>query len=145
MSYKIGELSKLTGCNIETLRYYEREGLLPPPPRGNNGYRYYPKDSVSRVNFILHAKGLGFSLLDIAELLSIQVDKQASTCGDVKEIAEHKLATIARKIKELEEMYRALEKVSAACDGSEASAEHCTILQALESNEKKSGQNGKYR
>ncbi|MBB3047889.1 MerR family Zn(II)-responsive transcriptional regulator of zntA [Litorivivens lipolytica] len=133
MSYKIGELSKLTSCNIETLRYYEREGLLPPPPRGNNGYRYYPQDSVQRVRFILHAKSLGFSLADIAELLSIQVDKNASTCGDVKQIAEHKLATIARKISELKEMYRALEKVSAACDGSEASAEHCTILQALES------------
>ncbi len=135
MSYKIGELSKLTGCNIETLRYYEREGLLPPPPRGNNGYRYYPKDSVSRVNFILHAKGLGFSLTDIAELLSIQVDKQSATCGDVKEIAEHKLATIARKIRELEKMYQALEKVAAACDGSSASAEHCSILQALASDE----------
>lgn len=135
MSYKIGELSKLTGCNIETLRYYEREGLLPPPPRGNNGYRYYPKDSVSRVNFILHAKGLGFSLTDIAELLSIQVDKDSATCGDVKVIAEHKLATIARKIRELEKMYQALEKVAAACDGSSASAEHCSILQALASDE----------
>jgi MerR family transcriptional regulator, Zn(II)-responsive regulator of zntA len=135
MSYKIGELSKLTGCNIETLRYYEREGLLPPPPRGNNGYRYYPRDSVSRVNFILHAKGLGFSLTDIAELLSIQVDKHSATCGDVKVIAEHKLATIARKIRELEKMYQALEKVAAACDGSSASAEHCSILQALASDE----------
>ena len=135
MSYKIGELSKLTGCNIETLRYYEREGLLPPPPRGNNGYRYYPRDSVSRVNFILHAKGLGFSLTDIAELLSIQVDKDSATCGDVKVIAEHKLATIARKIRELEKMYQALEKVAAACDGSSASAEHCSILQALASDE----------
>ena len=135
MSYKIGELSKLTGCSIETLRYYEREGLLPPPPRGNNGYRYYPKDSVSRVNFILHAKGLGFSLTDIAELLSIQVDKDSATCGDVKVIAEHKLATIARKIRELEKMYQALEKVAAACDGSSASAEHCSILQALASDE----------
>ncbi len=135
MSYKIGELSKLTGCNIETLRYYEREGLLPPPPRGNNGYRYYPRDSVSRVNFILHAKGLGFSLTDIAELLSIQVDKHSATCSDVKEIAEHKLATIAQKIRELEKMYQALEKVAAACDGSSASAEHCSILQALASDE----------
>ena len=135
MSYKIGELSKLTGCNIETLRYYEREGLLPPPPRGNNGYRYYPRDSVSRVNFILHAKGLGFSLTDIAELLSIQVDKHSATCGDVKVIAEHKLATIARKIRELEKMYQALKKVAAACDGSSVSAEHCSILQALASDE----------
>lgn len=133
MAYKIGELSKLTGCSIETLRYYEREGLLPAPPRGDNGYRYYPKDTVSRVHFILHAKQLGFTLNDIAELLSIQVQKDASTCADVKEIALQKLAMIQRKIRELETMYQALEKVAQACDGSENSAHHCTILQALES------------
>lgn len=133
MAYKIGELSKLTGCNIETLRYYEREGLLPAPPRGDNGYRYYPNDTVARVRFILHAKQLGFTLSDIADLLSIQVQKDASTCADVKHIALQKLELIQRKINELEAMYQALEKVAQACDGSENSARHCTILQALES------------
>lgn len=133
MGYKIGELSKLAGCSIETLRYYEKEGLLPAPPRGANGYRYYPADSRARVRFILHAKQLGFTLGDIRELLSIQVAKDTSTCGDVKAIAQQKLQTIQEKISELETMYRALEKVAQACDGSENSAHHCTILQALES------------
>lgn len=133
MGYKIGELSRLTGCNIETLRYYEREGLLPAPPRGDNGYRYYPTDTVARVRFILHAKQLGFTLSDIAELLSIQVQKDTSTCADVKHIAQQKLEMIQRKISELDAMYHALEKVAQACDGSENSAHHCTILQALES------------
>lgn len=134
MTYRIGELSKLTGCHIETLRFYEREGLLPPPPRGSNGYRYYPKDSVARVRFILHAKQLGFSLNDIAELLSIQVAQDARTCADVKSIAQQKLSTIRQKIQELEEMYSALEEVAKACDGSVDSARYCSILQALTQN-----------
>lgn len=132
MAYRIGELSKLTGCNIETLRYYEREGLLPPPPRGSNGYRYYSKGSASRVEFILRAKQLGFSLKDIQELLSIQVAKEARTCADVKTIALQKLEAIEEKIRELNAMHRALERVADACDGSKTSAQYCSILQALE-------------
>lgn len=132
MAYPIGKLSKLTGCNIETLRYYEREGLLPPPPRGDNGYRYYNDEAVSRVKFILHAKQLGFTLKDISELLSIRVDKDASTCADVKEIAVSKLAIIRQRINELETMYQALHRVADACDGARHSASYCTILQSLE-------------
>ncbi len=132
MAYPIGKLSKLTGCNIETLRYYEREGLLPPPPRGENGYRYYNDDTVSRVKFILHGKQLGFSLKDISELLSIRVDKTASTCADVKQIALGKLAVIRQRIEELETMYQALDRVAQACDGASHSADYCTILQAME-------------
>ncbi len=135
MNYRIGQLAKLTGCNIETLRYYEREGLMPPPARGSNGYRYYNRDAVDRVNFILRAKGLGFSLKDIVELLAIRVDKHASTCGDVKHIAEHKLAAIEDKLAELNRMKAALEHIAAACCGGPMSADHCTILQALERGE----------
>lgn len=132
MAYPIGKLSKLTDCNIETLRYYEREGLLPPPPRGENGYRYYNDEAVARVKFILHAKKLGFSLKDIRELLSIRVDKEASTCADVKQIAVDKLTIIRQRIDELETMYLALQRVADACDGAKHSAHYCTILQALE-------------
>lgn len=132
MAYRIGELSKLTHCNIETLRFYEREGLLLPPPRGDNGYRYYNDEAVARVKFILHAKQLGFSLKDISELLSIRVDKDASTCADVKQIALDKLEVIRQRINELEAMYQALQRVAESCDGSPASAHYCTILQSLE-------------
>lgn len=132
MSLKIGQLAKRTGCSIETLRYYEREGLIPPPARGANGYRYYQLDSVSRVNFILRAKQLGFSLRDIGELLSIQVSKESSTCAEVKDIAEHKLEEIDHKLRELKRMQKALRQISDACCGGPLPAEHCTILQALE-------------
>ncbi|HCS26784.1 MAG TPA: Zn(2+)-responsive transcriptional regulator [Spongiibacteraceae bacterium] len=132
MAYPIGKFSKLTGCNIETLRFYEREGLLPPPPRGDNGYRYYNDEAVSRVKFILHAKQLGFSLKDISELLSIRVDKNARTCADVKQIAVDKLTIIRQRIDELEAMHQALSRVADACDGAEHSAHYCTILQSLE-------------
>lgn len=132
MTYTIGKLSKLTGCNIETLRYYEREGLVPTPPRGSNGYRYYNDEAISRVKFILHAKRLGFSLKEIDELLSIRVEKDAKTCADVKEIALGKLTIIQQKIQELETMYHALDRVAQSCDGSANSAHYCTILQSLE-------------
>lgn len=132
MAYPIGKLSKLTACNIETLRFYEREGLLPAPPRGENGYRYYNNEAVARVKFILQAKQLGFSLKDISELLSIHVDKEASSCADVKQIAVGKLAVIRQRIDELEAMYQALERVAEACDGASHSAQYCTILQSLE-------------
>lgn len=132
MPYTIGKLSKLTHCNIETLRFYEREGLLPAPPRGENGYRYYNDRAVSQVKFILHAKQLGFSLKDISELLSIQVDKDASTCADVKQIAVDKLGVIRQRINELEAMYQALGRVADACDGARHSAQYCSILQSLE-------------
>ena len=100
MGYRIGQLSEITGCNIETLRFYEREGLLPAPPRGENGYRYYDTEAVARVRFILRAKQLGFSLREIDELLSIRVDLNASTCADVKQIALDKLDAIEQKIRE---------------------------------------------
>lgn len=132
MAYRIGQLAALTGCQIETLRYYEREGLIPPPARGNNGYRCYGEEAVARVRFILRAKELGFSLGEIGELLAIRVDTSRSTCGDVKQIAEHKLATIEHKITELQRMKAALQRVSRACSGGSFPAEHCTILQALE-------------
>lgn len=132
MAYPIGKLSKLTSCNIETLRYYEREGLLPPPPRGENGYRYYNDEAVSRVKFILHGKQLGFSLKDISELLSMRVDKNANSCADVKQIAQGKLAVIKQRIDELETIYKALDRVAKACDGASHSARYCTILQSLE-------------
>lgn len=129
---RIGDLSKRTETNNETLRFYESKGLLDEPRRSDAGYRLYTEEAVSRVNFIVRAKRMGFSLKEITELLSLRVDREGSTCGEVKEMAEHKLVDIDRKISELIRMKEALEQITEACCGGEESAVHCTILNALE-------------
>ena len=129
---KIGELAQRTETSAETLRYYESEGLLPAPRRSDSGYRLYTEPDIGRVHFIRRARAMDFSLKEIGELLSLQVEKEASTCGEVKLLAEHKLAAIDEKIIELEKMKAALKKITEACSGGQASAVHCTILNALE-------------
>ncbi|MEO2178249.1 MAG: Zn(2+)-responsive transcriptional regulator [bacterium] len=133
MSYlRIGDLSKRTETNNETLRFYESKGLLDEPRRSDAGYRLYTEEAVSKVNFIVHAKRMGFSLKEVAELLSLRVDRESSTCGDVKIMAEQKLIDIDKKLKELNLMKTALEQITEACCGGEKSAVHCTILNALD-------------
>ncbi|MFN3236247.1 MAG: Zn(2+)-responsive transcriptional regulator [Pseudomonadales bacterium] len=130
---RIGELAELTETNNETLRFYESKGLLPEPKRSPAGYRLYGQAAVDQVRFILRAKHMGFSLREIAELLSLQVDKEDATCGEVKELAEQKLEVIQGKIDELHRMQAALKKITDACCGGDESATRCTILNALES------------
>ncbi len=133
MSYlRIGDLSKRTQTNNETLRFYESKGLLEEPRRSDAGYRLYTEAAVAKVNFIVRAKRMGFSLKEISELLSLQVDRKDSTCGEVKDLAEQKLADIEKKLEELNRMKGALELITAACCGGEESAVHCTILNALD-------------
>jgi len=133
MTYlRIGKLASETGTSVETLRYYEAEGLLPEPRRSDSGYRLYSPHDVKRVHFIRRARAMGFSLKETRELLSLQVERQVSTCGEVKLLAEHKLVSIDEKIAELNKMKAALQQVTDACAGGEESAVHCTILNALE-------------
>ena len=129
---KIGELAQRTETSAETLRYYEVEGLLPAPRRSASGHRLYTEPDVGRVHFIRRARAMDFSLKEIGELLSLQVEKEVATCGEVKSFAEHKLAAIDKKIVELEKMKAALKQITEACAGGQASAVHCTILNALE-------------
>lgn len=133
MSYlKIGELAKLTDTNNETLRFYESRGLLENPRRTESGYRLYTDEQVDRVRFIVRAKHMGFSLKEIAELLSLRVDREQSTCGEVKQLAEAKLAAIEEKIGELQKMKAALRQITDACCGGDKPAVYCTILNALD-------------
>jgi len=129
---KIGELARLTDTNNETLRFYEARGLLQEPRRTDAGYRLYTEEEVARVHFILRARQMGFSLKEVAELLSLRVDREQSTCGEVKELAEAKLADIDQKIGELQKMQAALRQITEACCGGEAPAVQCTILNALD-------------
>jgi len=129
---RIGELSKLAETNNETLRFYESKGLLEEPRRSDAGYRLYTKSDVQRVQFIMRARRMGFSLKEIDELLSMRVTKEESTCGEVKDLAEKKLVVIDGKIAELNRMKGALQQITDACCGGDESAVHCTILNALD-------------
>lgn len=129
---RIGELSRNTGFQIETLRYYEKQGLLEPVSRSESGYRIYDDKSLTQLHFIKQAKSVGFSLNEISELLTLRVDRDQHSCGEVKSIAEQKLQQIDHKIKELKRMRKALSTISDACCGGVEPATSCTILSSLE-------------
>jgi MerR family mercuric resistance operon transcriptional regulator len=126
----IGKLAKKANVNIETIRYYERKGLIPKPNRRESGYREYSEDTVRRIQFIKHAKELGFSLKEIHELLSLRLDPK-TPCSEVKNRAEIKIADIEEKVKTLQRMKKALVKLTRACSGKGPVME-CPILEALE-------------
>jgi len=129
----MGQLAKKTKVNIETIRYYERRGLIPEPPRLESGYRQYTEDFVDRIKFIKRAQELGFSLKEILDLLSLRVDPD-TTCGDVKKRAEIKLADVEDKIEALKRIKNALSKLVASCSGRGPTSE-CPILEFLDMKE----------
>ncbi len=126
----IGKLARATGVGIETIRFYERSGLLPPPRRRESGYREYGEEDVRRLQFIRRAKSLGFSLREIKELLELRTSPE-TTCDDVRQRAEKKIATIEQKIAELQRVKQALQELAASCVGSGPQGE-CPILEALD-------------
>ena len=130
----ISELAKLARVNLETIRYYERQELLPKPPRLQSGYRAFPMESVERVRFIKQAQELGFSLKEIKELLNLRIDPH-STGADVRKRTEAKIADINEKMKSLRAMKKALVELTATCDGN-SSASECPILESLNSERK---------
>jgi MerR family transcriptional regulator, copper efflux regulator len=125
----IGRLAKAAGVNIDTIRYYERHGLLPRAARRESGYREYAAGDVARLSFIRRAKDLGFSLTDIAELLSLSKDRRSDMRG-VKRKAEERLADVERKIAELRRVQRGLKTLIDACPGHGELAT-CPIVAAL--------------
>ena len=129
---KIGQIAKASGVRIDTLRYYEKEGLIRPSFRTDAGYREYDQSAVQQMQFILKAKALGFSLQEIRELLSLRIDRDHHPCSEVKELAEAKLTSIEEKIAELQRMHRALKRISDQCCGGAEPATHCSILDSLE-------------
>lgn len=129
-SLTIGQVAKQAGVGIETVRFYERQGLLDEPPRRASGYRQYTPEAVTRLQFIKRAKELGFSLKEITELLSLRVDPE-TTCSEVKQQAEAKIADIEAKLRDLHRMQQALVHLVAACSGSGPTSQ-CPILDALE-------------
>ncbi|MCG9698251.1 Zn(2+)-responsive transcriptional regulator [Shewanella sp. Isolate11] len=132
--YRIGELAKSCEVKADTLRFYEKHGLLAPSMRSDAGYRLYTDADVERLRFILRAKAVGFTLAEITELLSIELDKSNWACADVKGMVDSKLADVEAKIAELNHFRVSLKRLSDACCGGPESAEHCSILEALETN-----------
>lgn len=130
---RIGELAKEAGVNLETIRFYERKGLLPKPPRTQSGYRIFPSEAGRRMRFIKRAQDLGFSLKEIKELLALRVDA-GTTCAQVRKRAETKIAGVDDKIRALKSIKRALTRVTSACTG-RGPASRCPILDALDSEE----------
>lgn len=132
-SYTIGQLARLSGAGVETIRYYEREGLICEPPRRASGYRQYPEETLSRLRFIRHAKALGFSLKDIKELLELRVTP-GSTCADIRKRAEAKIVDVRAKREMLGQIEQALVRLAATCRG-RGPVSDCPILDALEEQE----------
>ena len=125
----IGRIARRAGVGVETVRFYERQGLIAPPPRSDSGYRLYPEKTIQRLAFIRRAKELGFSLQEIKELLALQNDPLA-TCTDIQQRAERKLTDISRRISDLEKMRTALQILVSGCS-SNTSATNCPIMQAI--------------
>jgi MerR family copper efflux transcriptional regulator len=126
----IGKLAERAGVNLETVRYYEREGLMPPPPRKLSGHRAYPSRAVTRLRFIKRAKNLGFSLAEIKDLLDLRRDPN-HPCLDVVQQIDSKAAQIEERIAHLKAIRRALLRMKHSCNGA-CPVSECPILESLE-------------
>ncbi|MBW2249781.1 MAG: MerR family transcriptional regulator [Deltaproteobacteria bacterium] len=125
----IGQLAKKANVNLETIRYYERRGLLPKPPRNKIGHRQYSLEEVKRTEFIKRCQALGFSLKEVSELLSLKVIS-GTTCGDIKARVETKIADVEKRIVDLEKIREALLRMSSKCTG-KGPVGLCPILEEL--------------
>lgn len=135
------QLAEQGGVNVQTLRYYEGEGLLPRPPRTASGYRTYPADTVDLIRFIKRAQGLGFTLRQIKQLIALREHPEAA-CADVRRQAEAKLTEIAEKMRSLRTMQRELTRLVDACAGPSRS-HSCPVLTRLEGCDEAAASKGK--
>ena len=128
-SLRSGELARRANVNVETLRFYERQGLLPKPPQRASGYREYPPEAVALVRFVKRAQALGFSLREIKELLDLREVPRA-TCSDVVVLTQRKIEEIDAKINNLRAMRAALTSLLKGCTGMAPIAQ-CPIIESL--------------
>ncbi|SDU26666.1 DNA-binding transcriptional regulator, MerR family [Pseudomonas pohangensis] len=125
----IGVLARDSGVNLETIRFYERSGLLPTPQRSAAGYRHYQAGDLRRLRFIRRGRELGFSLDEIRSLLELAEQPQ-SPCASADELVQEHLSGIAARIRDLQNMQAELQKIAGCQSGY---AEHCRLLEALDS------------
>lgn len=126
----IGELAKRTGCNIETIRYYEKIGLLPPPARSGGGHRVFRPDHLRRLSFVRRARGLGFTLDAVRALLGL-ADGRRQSCAQVRSLTERHLQDVRAKIADLKAMERVLRDTVILC--ADGTRPDCPIIEALSS------------
>ncbi len=127
-TYSIGEVARRSGVKIETIRFYERSGLLAPPPRTAGGHRVYGSAAAQRLNFIRRARELGFTLAQVRELLAL-ADKRGATCAEVERLARDHLAEVRGRIADLSRMDVVLSDLVTHCAGD--TVPECPILEAL--------------
>jgi MerR family mercuric resistance operon transcriptional regulator len=123
-----GELAQRSGCNIETVRFYEKQGLLPAPPRTAGGHRDYDHEHLKRLTFIRRSRELGFTLDQVRSLLGL-VDGGEWTCAEVRAMTVEHSADVRRKIADLEKLAQVLEDMAAQCDG--GAVPECPIIDTL--------------
>jgi MerR family mercuric resistance operon transcriptional regulator len=126
----IGELARQAGVGVQTVRYYERRRLLPAAPRRTSGYREFTPAALARLRFIRRAQELGFTLSEIAELLTLRLDPH-TTAADFKARAEEKIGEIERKLHDLERLRHALAHLAGGCPGGQGPTGDCPLLEAL--------------
>jgi Hg(II)-responsive transcriptional regulator len=129
MTLKAGEVAKKAGVNIDTIRFYEQNGLLPLPKRAGNGYRLYEKEIIDRLRFILNAKTLGFTLKEIKELLQFTNTKKVNCCEMLK-LTDDKIEKVGQKIAQLQRIENALKSLHLSCK-IKGTADYCPIIEAL--------------
>ncbi len=123
-----GELAKRSGCHLETVRYYEKIGLLPPPTRTEGGHRLYKIDDQRRLRFILRGRELGFSIAELRGLLSL-VDSHVYTCGEIFDLTIEHLGSVRAKIADLKRLERTLARISSECHG--GAVPECPVIDTL--------------
>ena len=122
----IGRVARLAGVHIETIRYYQRRGLIEEPPKPDQGYRHYPPETVQRIRFIKRAQQLGFTLAEIGELLELE----EAGCERVQEVAARRCRQIERQIEDLQSVHQALQALLQACR-SRSAGDRCPIVESL--------------
>lgn len=122
------DLSRMTGCNLETIRYYENIGIMPEPPRTSKNYRAYDDSHVGRLRFIMRSRELGFTLEEVRDLLAL-VDGGAQTCAEVQGLAKTHLASVRAKIADLNRIEHVLSSTVAQCTGDDVP--ECPVIDAL--------------
>ncbi|NHN33176.1 Hg(II)-responsive transcriptional regulator [Paenibacillus agricola] len=135
MNYRSGDISKLCNVNKETLRYYERKGLIHEPVRSDAGYRLYPEDTINRIMFIKRIQELGFTLSEIDKLLGV-VDKDDVRCADMNDFVVQKLEDVQSKIRDFQRIETMLKDLKDRCPDEKAIHE-CPIIEALIDNNQK--------
>lgn len=126
---KIGELATLTGVGVETIRHYEREGLMPPPARSESNYRVYDDAHVQQLSLIRHCRGMDMSLLEIRTLLHFR-DNPTENCGQIDALLDTHLDHVSSRIRELRVLEKQLKDLRQLCQGAQ-DAQHCGILNGL--------------